>query len=117
MRQNSGSVSEISEVNCARIVKLQSPGCSKPQPGLFYFAQCIENNQRLVLKITESSAEAATHLWDESCGWGIVNAVQDYVIFMDGTRLILAEAMNLRAMVPAYVMGTPLLPSPYLTRI
>ena len=44
-------------------------------------------------------------VWDESRGWGIVNAVQDYVIFMDGTRLILAEAMNLRAMVPAYVMG------------
>ena len=43
--------------------------------------------------------------WDESRGWGIVNAVQDYVIFMDGTRLILAEAMNLRAMAPAYAMG------------
>jgi transcriptional regulator with XRE-family HTH domain len=44
-------------------------------------------------------------VWDESSGWGIVNGVQDYVIFMDGTRLILAEAMNLRAMVPAYIMG------------
>ena len=44
-------------------------------------------------------------VWDESRGWGIVNAVQDYVIFMDGTRLILAEAMNLRAMAPAYAMG------------
>jgi hypothetical protein len=32
MRQNSGSVSEISEVNCARIVKLQSPGCSDIVP-------------------------------------------------------------------------------------
>ena len=44
-------------------------------------------------------------VWDESRGWGIVNGVQDYVIFMDGTRLILAEAMNLRTMVPAYAMG------------
>ena len=44
-------------------------------------------------------------VWDESRGWGIVNAVHDYVVFMDGTRLILAEAMNLRAMVPAYFMG------------
>lgn len=44
-------------------------------------------------------------VWDESCGWGIINAVNDYVIFMDGTRLILAEAMNLRAMAPAYAMG------------
>ena len=44
-------------------------------------------------------------VWDESLGWGIVNAVQDYVIFMDGTRLILAEAMNLRAMAPAYAIG------------
>ena len=44
-------------------------------------------------------------VWDESRGWGIVNAVHDYVIFMDGTRLLLAEAMNLQAMVPAYIMG------------
>ena len=44
-------------------------------------------------------------VWDEFRGWGIVNGVQDYVIFMDGTRLILAEAMNLRAMAPAYAMG------------
>ena len=44
-------------------------------------------------------------VWDESRGWGIVNGVQDYVIFMDGTRLILAEAMNLRAMAPAYAIG------------
>ena len=44
-------------------------------------------------------------VWDESRGWGIVDAVNDYVVFMDGTRLILAEAMNLRAMVPAYIMG------------
>ena len=44
-------------------------------------------------------------VWDESRGWGIVNAVQDYVIFMDGTRLILAEAMNLRAMAPPYAIG------------
>ena len=44
-------------------------------------------------------------VWDEYLGWGIVNAVQDYVIFMDGTRLILAEAMNLRAMAPAYAIG------------
>ena len=44
-------------------------------------------------------------VWDESCGWGIINAVNDYVIFMDGTRLILADAMNLRAMAPAYAMG------------
>ena len=44
-------------------------------------------------------------VWDKVRGWGIVNAVHDYVIFMDGTRLLLAEAMNLRAMVPAYIMG------------
>ena len=44
-------------------------------------------------------------VWNESRGWGIINAVNDYVIFMDGTRLILAEVMNLRAMAPAYAMG------------
>ena len=44
-------------------------------------------------------------VWDERNGWGIVNGVQDYVIFMDGSRIVLAEAMNLRAMAPAYSMG------------
>ena len=42
---------------------------------------------------------------DENRGWGIVNGVQDYVIFMDGSKIVLAEAMNLRAMAPAYSMG------------
>ena len=44
-------------------------------------------------------------VWDESKGWGIVNGVHDYVIFMDGTKVVLAEAMNLRAMTAAFAMG------------
>ena len=44
-------------------------------------------------------------VWDEKRGWGIVNGVQDYVIFMDGTKIVLAEAMNLRAIAPAFSMG------------
>ena len=44
-------------------------------------------------------------VWDETRGWGVVNAALDYVIFMDGTKVVLAEAMNLRAMTPAYSMG------------
>ncbi|WP_143457382.1 helix-turn-helix domain-containing protein, partial [Klebsiella pneumoniae] len=44
-------------------------------------------------------------VWDEKRGWGIVNGVHDYVIFMDGSRIVLAEAMNLHAMTPAYSMG------------
>lgn len=44
-------------------------------------------------------------VWDETRGWGIVNAALDYVIFMDGSKIILAEAMNLRAMTPAFSMG------------
>ena len=44
-------------------------------------------------------------VWDESKGWGIVNGVHDYVIFMDGTKVVLAEAMNLRAMTSAVAMG------------
>ena len=44
-------------------------------------------------------------VWDENKGWGIVNGIQDYVIFMDGSKIVLAEAMNLRAMAPAYSMG------------
>ena len=44
-------------------------------------------------------------VWNDSKGWGIVNGIQDYVIFMDGSKIILTEAMNLRAMAPAYSMG------------
>ena len=44
-------------------------------------------------------------VWDEARGWGVVNAALDYVIFMDGSKIVLAEAMNLRAMTPAYSMG------------
>lgn len=44
-------------------------------------------------------------VWDVNRGWGIVNGIQDYVIFMDGSKIVLAEAMNLRAMAPAYSMG------------
>ena len=44
-------------------------------------------------------------VWDENRGWGVVNGIQDYVIFMDGSKIVLAEAMNLRAMTPAYYMG------------
>ena len=44
-------------------------------------------------------------VWDENKGWGIVNSIHDYVIFMDGSKIVLAEAMNLRAMAPAFTMG------------
>ena len=44
-------------------------------------------------------------VWDENRGWGIVNGIQDYVIFMNGSKIVLAEAMNLRAMAPAFSMG------------
>lgn len=44
-------------------------------------------------------------VWHKNKGWGIVNSIHDYVIFMDGSKIVLAEAMNLRAMVPAFTMG------------
>lgn len=44
-------------------------------------------------------------VWDEARGWGVVNAALDYVIFMDGSRIVLAAAMNLRSMAPSYSMG------------
>lgn len=44
-------------------------------------------------------------VWDEDRGWGIINSALDYVIFMDGTKLVLADAMNLRSMTPAFSMG------------
>lgn len=44
-------------------------------------------------------------VWHENKGWGIVNSIHDYVIFMDGSKIVLAEAMNLRAMAPAFTMS------------
>ena len=46
-----------------------------------------------------------TPVWAEKRGWGIVNAVLDYVIFMDGSKNVLAQAMNLHALPPAFSMG------------
>lgn len=40
--------------------------------------------------------------WNASRGWSLVNSEQDYVIFMDSTKVILAEAMNMRTMAQAF---------------
>lgn len=56
------------------------------------------------------SIEALRHMngkpvWHETRGWGIVNSALDYVIFLDSTKIVLAEALNLRATTPAFLMG------------
>ena len=67
-------------------------------------AELIPTNED-ILSIDALRALNGKPVWDEKRGWGIVNGVHDYVIFMDGTKVVLAEAMNLRAMAPAYSMG------------
>ena len=62
-----------------------------------------KNNE--IIAVESLRALNGKPVWDENRGWGIVNGVHDYVIFMDGSRIVLAEAMNLRAMAPAYSMG------------
>ena len=62
-----------------------------------------KNNE--IIAVESLRALNGKPVWDENRGWGIVNGVQDYVIFMDGSKIVLAEAMNLRAMAPAYSMG------------
>jgi len=62
-----------------------------------------KNNE--IIAVESLRALNGKPVWDEKRGWGIVNGVQDYVIFMDGSKIVLAEAMNLRAMAPAYSMG------------
>ena len=62
-----------------------------------------KNNE--IIAVESLSALNGKPVWDENRGWGIVNGVQDYVIFMDGSKIVLAEAMNLRAMASAYSMG------------
>ena len=56
-------------------------------------------------------------VWHENKGWDIVNSIHDYVIFMDGSKIVLAEAMNLRAMRRHLLWATPLLPNPFPMRI
>lgn len=67
-------------------------------------AELIPTNED-ILSIDALRALNGKPVWDEKRGWGIVNGVHDYVIFMDGTKVVLAQAMNLRAMTPAYSMG------------
>ena len=67
-------------------------------------AELIPTNED-ILSIDALRALNGKPVWDEKRGWGIVNSVHDYVIFIDGTKVVLAEAMNLRAMAPAYSMG------------
>ena len=62
-----------------------------------------KNNE--IIAVESLRALNGKPVWDENRGWGIVNGVQDYVIFVDGSKIVLAEAMNLRAMAPAYSMG------------
>ena len=62
-----------------------------------------KNNE--IIAVESLRALNGKPVWDENRGWGIVNGVQDYVIFMDGSKIVLAEAMNLQAMAPAYSMG------------
>ena len=62
-----------------------------------------KNNE--IIAVESLRALNGKPVWDENRGWGIVNGVQDYVIFMDGSKIVLAEAMNLRAMASAYSMG------------
>ncbi len=44
-------------------------------------------------------------VWDETRGWGIVNSLKKHVIFMDGSTVCFAEALNLRAMPVAFSLG------------
>ena len=67
-------------------------------------AELIPTNED-ILSIDALRALNGKPVWDEKRGWGIVNGVHDYVIFMDGTKVVLAEAMNLRTMSPTYSMG------------
>lgn len=66
--------------------------------------ESITRNEEII-SVDTLRAVNGKPVWDETKGWGIVNVVQDYVIFMDGSKIVLAEAMNLRAMSPAYSMG------------
>lgn len=44
-------------------------------------------------------------VWDKAKGWGIVNAAQGFIIFMDGTTISIDEAADLRTLPPAFSIG------------
>ena len=66
--------------------------------------QTVEINDDII-SLETLQCMSGKPVWDNTRGWGIVNVVHDYVIFMDGSKMVLAEAMNLRAMAPAFSMG------------
>ena len=44
-------------------------------------------------------------VWSYDKGWGIVNAAQGYVIYMDGSTVAFANAQGLRTLPPAFTIG------------
>ena len=44
-------------------------------------------------------------VWDSQRGWGVVNSALDYIIFMDGSKVVLGEAMALQTVPPAFSVG------------
>lgn len=44
-------------------------------------------------------------VWSSSYGWGIVNAAQRYVIYMDGSTVPFEDAIGLRTLPPAFSIG------------
>ena len=92
---SSETLCKLADLYCVSIDYLV--GRESADPGVPVKADIIPTNTLLFMH--------GKPVWDETRGWGVVNAAMDYVIFMDGTKIVLAEAMNLRAMAPAYTMG------------
>ena len=44
-------------------------------------------------------------VWNTVYGWGIVNAAQRYVIYMDGSTIPFENTQNLRTLPPAFTIG------------
>lgn len=44
-------------------------------------------------------------VWLQEHGWGIVNSIQGYIIFMDGSKISFDEASEVRSFPPAFTIG------------
>ena len=58
--------------------------------------------------LLECSALSCLHgqpVWSPTKGWGIVNAAQGYVIYMDGSTVSFDDAQGLRTLPPGFTIG------------
>ena len=66
------------------------------------------NNVMMSTEVLDTSTLSILHgkpVWNSEHGWGIVNAIQKKVVFMEGQAVPFGELKNLRVLPPAFTVG------------